>query len=59
LAPETSVSEGEIGMTQYDAGFWAAVDRLVAKSEIIIDRPRGRRAPEISRFYLSCQLRVS
>lgn len=37
-------------MTQYDAGFWAAVDRLVAKSEIIIDRPRGSAHPKYPGF---------
>lgn len=32
-------------MTQ-DAGFWMAIDELVGKSQIIIDRPKGSRHPK-------------
>lgn len=30
---------------QYDHDFWAAVDSLVASSEIVIDRPKGSAHP--------------
>ncbi len=31
-----------------DEGFWIALDELVSKSEIIIDRPKGTRHPKYS-----------
>lgn len=32
-------------MTEYTEGFWAAIDELVAQSEIVIDRPKGTAHP--------------
>lgn len=29
----------------FDSGFWAALDRLLEGSEIVIDRPKGSRHP--------------
>lgn len=33
-----------------DEAFWAAIDRLVAESEVVIDRPRGTAHPRYPSF---------
>jgi inorganic pyrophosphatase len=33
-------------MNQYDHAFWQAIDKLVAESKIVIDRPKGSRHPK-------------
>jgi inorganic pyrophosphatase len=33
-------------MTQYNAAFWSALDKLVSESKIVIDRPNGSRHPK-------------
>ena len=35
----------------HDAGFWIAVDTLISKSEIIIDRPKGTKHPRYDFVY--------
>jgi len=37
-------------MTQYNDGFWKALERLAAESNIIIDRPKGSRHPKYADF---------
>lgn len=32
-------------MENYDKKFWQAIDKLVAESEVVIDRLKGRRHP--------------
>ena len=36
--------------TGYDAAFWQALDKLVAESKIVIDRPKGRHHPKYPAF---------
>jgi inorganic pyrophosphatase len=33
-------------MNQYNPAFWQAIDKLVAESKIVIDRPKGSRHPK-------------
>lgn len=37
-------------MNTYDAAFWESVDQLLARSEIVIDRPRGSAHPRYPTF---------
>ena len=37
-------------ITQYYADFWQALDKLVAESKIIIDRPKGSNHPQYPAF---------
>ncbi len=37
-------------MNKYDTFFWAAIDELVSRSEIIIDRPKGSPHPKYPNF---------
>lgn len=37
-------------MERYNASFWAAIDRLIAESEIVIDRPKGTAHPRFPNF---------
>lgn len=37
-------------MHRFDNGFWSALDALVDKSEIIIDRPKGTAHPKYPNF---------
>jgi len=37
-------------ISQYNADFWQALDKLVAESKIIIDRPKGSRHPDYQTF---------
>jgi inorganic pyrophosphatase len=35
----------------FDRDFWLALDRLIADSELVIDRPKGSRHPRYSYMY--------
>jgi len=37
-------------MNRIDEAFWQAIDELVSRSEIIIDRPKGTTHPKYSDF---------
>lgn len=37
-------------MCSYDSDFWKALDKLVCKSEIVIDRPKGTAHPKFPDF---------
>ena len=37
-------------MDKYNAAFWQAIEKIVAESKIIIDRPKGSRHPKYQDF---------
>lgn len=39
--------------------FWAAADKMIEESEVVIDRPKKHSASEIPRAYLPCGLWLS
>lgn len=43
---DMDIVKGVQGVNTYDKKFWKALDRLVAESELVIDRPKGAQHPK-------------